>query len=96
MNKFQVTIQFKMDDEFMTLVPSHRTYINHLIEKGVIDQYLVTMETQRTWITISAKSKSEVEEYLIKSPLYKYWIYDIDELFVIDGQHYRLPALQLN
>lgn len=96
MHKFQVTIQFKMDDEFMTLVPSHRTYINHLIEKGVIDQYLVTMETQRTWITISAKSKREVEEYLIKSPLYKYWVYDIDELFVIDGQHYRLPVVQLN
>ena len=96
MHKFQVTIKFKMDDEFMTLVPSHRTYINHLIEKGVIDQYLVTMETQRTWITMSAKNKKEVEQYLIKSPLYKYWVYDIDELFVIDGQHYRLPVVQLN
>jgi len=85
-----------MDDEFMVLVPSHRTYINHLIEKGVIDQYLVTMESQRTWITISAKDKEEVEQYLIKSPLYKYWTYDIDELFVIDGQHYRLPVVQLN
>jgi muconolactone delta-isomerase len=96
MRKFQVTIQFHMDDDFMALVPSHRTYINHLIEKGIIDQYLVTMETQRTWITIAAKDKTEVEDYLIKSPLYKYWVYDIDELFVVDGQHYRLPALQLN
>jgi hypothetical protein len=54
------------------------------------------METQRTWITLSAKSKKEVEEYLAKSPLRKYWIYEIDELFVIDGQHYRLPAFELN
>jgi hypothetical protein len=87
---------FRMDDEFMTLVPSHRTYITHLIEKGVIDQYVVTMETQRSWITLSAKDKSDVDQYLVKSPLYKYWTYEIDELFVIDGQHYRLPALQLN
>jgi hypothetical protein len=85
-----------MDDGFMALVPAHRTYINQLIDKGVIDQYLVTMETQRTWITLSAKSKKEVEEYLSKSPLRKYWIYEIDELFVIDGQHYRLPAFELN
>ena len=96
MKKFQVTIQFHIDDDFMALVPSHRTYINQLIEKGVIEQYLVTMETQRTWITLTAKNKKEVEQYLAKSPLYKYWIYEIDELFVIDGQHYRLPAFQLN
>jgi len=96
MRKFQVTIEFKMDEEFMSLVPAHRTYITQLIEKGVIDQYVVTMETQRTWITLSAKDKTEVDQYLVKSPLYKYWTYEIDELFVIDGQHYRLPALQLN
>ena len=96
MKKFQVTIQFHIDDEFMALVPAHRSYISQLIEKGVIDQYLVSMESQRTWITLSAKSKKEVEQLLVKSPLYKYWIYEIDDLFVIDGQHYRLPAFQLN
>jgi hypothetical protein len=96
MKKFQVTIQFRMDEEFMKLVPSHRTYITKLIEDGVIDQYLVSMESQRVWITLSAKDKTEVDQYLVKSPLYKFWNYEIDELFVIDGQHYRLPALQFN
>jgi hypothetical protein len=47
MRKFQVTIQFQMNDDFAALVPSHRTYINRLISKGVIDHYVVTMETQR-------------------------------------------------
>jgi hypothetical protein len=96
MRKFQVTIQFHTDDEFMTLVPSHRTYINMLIEKGIIDLYAVTMESQRTWITFSAKDKMEVDRHLAKSPLYKYWTYEIDELFLFDGHHYRLPGLQLN
>ena len=96
MKKYQVTIKFEMDDEFTTLIPSHRVYINDLIEKGTIDQYVVSMETQRVWITFSAETKEEVEEYLSRSPIYKYWTVEIDELFLIDGQHYRLPALQLN
>ncbi len=97
MKKFQVTIQFEMDDEFMSLIPSHRVYINSLIEKGTIDQYVVSMETQRVWITISSETKVMVEKQLRKSPISKYWIsMEIDELMVIDGQHYRLPALQMN
>jgi hypothetical protein len=96
MTKYQVTIVFEMDDQFMELVPPHRTYINYLINKEVVDQYAVSMETQRVWITLSAKSKGEVEKILSKSPLYKYWRMEIDELFVLDGQHYRLPAVQPN
>ena len=96
MKKFQVSIQFRMDDDFMTLVPIHRTYINSLIEKGIIDQYVVSMETLRAWITFTADSKAQVDSYILKSPLYKYWTYEIDSLFVIDGQHYRLPAVQPN
>ena len=96
MAKFQVTIKFEMDDQFMTFVPSHRTYINHLIEKGIIDHYVVSMEAQKSWITFTANDKAEVEKYLLKSPLLKYWDYEIDELFVVDGKQYRLPGLQLN
>jgi hypothetical protein len=94
--KFQVTIRFEIDDEFMALVPAHRVYINSLIEYGIIDQYLVSMESQRSWITLSAQNKISVIEYLKKSPLYAYWKYEIDELFLFDGQHYRLPAVRLN
>lgn len=97
MKKFQVTIHFEMDDDFMSLIPSHRVYINSLIEKGIIDQYVVSMETQRLWITLSGEDKKDVEKRLKKSPVHKYWnTIEIDELFVIDGQHYRLPAIQMN
>jgi hypothetical protein len=96
MKKFQAIIKFTMDENFMSFVPSHRTYINYLINKGVIDIYAVSMESQTCWITLNAESKAEVDNYLTKTPLYKYWTYVIEELFVYDSQQYRLPAVQLN
>ena len=96
MPKYQVTIQFTMNDEFAGLIAPHRTYINYLINKDIIEHYAVSMETQHVWITMRAESKKEVEKILVKSPLCKFWTYVIDELFVLDGQHYRLPALQPN
>lgn len=96
LRKYLVTINFYIDDDFMTLVPPHRTYINYLINKGIIDSYAVSMETYRSWIMMTAATKDEVREYLKKSPLFKYWTLEIDELFIYDGQTYRLPALQMN
>jgi hypothetical protein len=94
--KFQVTIRFYMDDEFMKQVPAHRAYINELIDKNVIDYYAVSMETQRSWMIINAVDKKAVKAYLSESSLHNYWTIEIDELFVYDSQSYRLPALQLN
>jgi hypothetical protein len=85
-----------MDEEFMPLVPAHRTFINELIDKNIIDYYAVSMETQRSWMIINAADKNAVEVYLKQSTLYNYWTIEIDELFVYDSQAYRLPALQLN
>ena len=96
MKKYQAIITFDMDEEFITLVPPHRTYINYLLNKGIIDSYAVSMEVQKYWITINANDKKQVIDYLDKSPLSKYWDYEIVELFVYDSQSTRLPAVQLN
>lgn len=93
---FLVTIKFKLSDDFMSHVPRHRTYINMLINTNVIESYAVSMETHRSWIIINAQTKNEVEQILMKSTLYKFWTYEIDELFVFDSQNFRLPKLQLN
>jgi hypothetical protein len=66
------------------------------LNKGIIDSYAVSMEVQNSWITINANTKKEVKDYLDKSPLSKYWNYEIVELFVYDSQSTRLPAVQLN
>ena len=43
MKKFQAIISFEMDEEFMSFVPPHRTYINYLLNKGIIDSYAVSI-----------------------------------------------------
>jgi len=96
MKKFQAIIKFTIDEEFMSFVPAHRTYINYLLNKNIIDSYAVSMESQTCWITLNTDNKAEADKHLSKSPLYKYWTYTIEELFVYDSIHYRLPALQLN
>ena len=45
---------------------------------------------------MNAASKTDADAILVKSPLYKYWTYEIEELFVYDSQLYKLPAVQLN
>ncbi len=97
MKKFRQQYIFEMDDDFMSL-SLHRVYINSLIEKGIIDQYVVSMETQRLWITtMSGEDKADVEKRLKKSPVHKYWnTIEIDELFVIDGQHYKITCHQID
>lgn len=96
MNKYQAIIKFTVDDEFMSLIPAHREFINGLIEKNFIDQYVVSMESQQVWITVSAENKAEVKEQLSHSPIAKYWKMKVEELVVVDGQLHRLPAVQLN
>jgi muconolactone delta-isomerase len=96
MDKFQVTISFSMDDRFMELVPAHRVYINLLIEKNIIENYAVSMDTYRSWILFNANTKEEVMEHLRQSPLFAYWTIDVDRLFVYDGSTYRLPDVVLN
>jgi len=80
----------------MSLVPPHRTYVDYLINKQVIEHYAVSMESQQVWITLQAENKKEIEKLLAESPLYKYFSYTIDELYVLDGQNYRLPSIQFN
>jgi len=95
MKSFQATIKFEMSEEFMQRVPPHRTYINFLIKK-VVEHYAVSMETQRAWITLNAEDRDAARKLLAQSPLFPFWILEIDELFVLDGQQYRLPEVHPN
>jgi hypothetical protein len=96
MNKYLVSILFEWNEETMKIVAEHRAYVNTLIDDGVIEHYVVSMENQTIWVTINAASKIEVKKILAKSPFHKYWELNVHELIIWDGQNYRLPMVQLN
>jgi hypothetical protein len=95
--KFQVTITFTMDDDFGALVPEHRELINDLLEQHIIENYVVSLNSMTSWITINAYTAKEVRTMLNKSPLHKYWdSMSVDEIFVYDSLIYRWPELSYN
>jgi len=97
MKRYQVTARFEWNETVASLVEAHRTYINYLINKGTIEQYAVSMDSMRVWITIYADDREDVQKALEQSPLYPHWTsLEMDELIVLDGQQYRFPAVQLN
>ncbi len=96
MNKYQVSVFFSIDEDFMSLVPKHRGVINELILKGIIDSYAISAEAGRGWITMNAKDKPDIHKQLERSPLYKYFELEIDQLMVYDSQMYRFPKMVLN
>jgi hypothetical protein len=97
MKKFQVTILFTMDDDFMSYVPEHRQYINDLMNQNILETYAVSLECFTSWILINATSKKKAKEIITESPLSVYWHeIKIDELFVYDSSAYRENASSLN
>jgi hypothetical protein len=96
MNKYQAIIHFEWNEEAMSIIQEHRTYINELIDEQVIEHYVVSMETQQAWITLNADDKQQAREILDESPFSRFWTLELNELFLWDGQGYRLPAVQLN
>jgi aspartate 1-decarboxylase len=96
MNKYQVCVFFSVDEEFMGLVPKHRVVINELIISGVIDSYAISAEQGRGWITMNGASKNDIRKHLQRSPLFKYFELEIDQLMVYDSQMYRFPKMVLN
>lgn len=95
-NKYQVTIYFENDEQFLDHYPTHSDYFDSLIDKEVIDYFTISLETNRCWIVFSAINKIEVSNYLQFTHANKLWTVEIEELFVFESQSYRLPALQLN
>lgn len=95
-NKYQIIIYFENDDQFLDHFPTHKEYFDNLIEKGVIDYFTISLESNRCWIVFTALNKIEVSNYLQFTLSNKLWTVEIEELYVYESQHYRLPALQLN
>lgn len=98
MKKYMVQIYLPdyLGDDFYTLIPKHREFINLLIEKGNIVNYYINAEKTKGWIEMNGKSADEVKGFVNRFPIKQFIRFDIQEIMIFDGEAYRLPKLVLN
>ena len=99
MPTFVVTIRLPdaFDEEFIALIPSHRAFINHLLNEKIVEVYAISSDRSRGWITINGDNVAAVQAVVEQFPLYQYLHgVEIDELFIFDSAASRFPHISLN
>ena len=98
MNEYMVVIQFatSFSEEFSALIPRQRAQVNHLMEKGIITSYSLSLDRERLWITLLATSLDAVDKTLRMMPLYKFMRYHVIELMFHNSPLYAKMHLSMN
>ena len=85
------------DEEFIALIPSHRDFINHLLNENVVEVYAISSDRSRGWVTINGDDAAAVQAVVEQFPLYHYLRgVEIDELFIFDSTASRFPLISIN
>ena len=85
------------DEEFISLIPSHRQLVNQLLSVHIMEAYAISAARDRGWITLNAEDATAAQSIVRQLPLYKYFSeVRIDELFIFDRAPGRFPAISLN
>jgi hypothetical protein len=85
------------DDDFIALIPSHRDFINQLLNKKIVETYAISSDRSRGWVTINGDNEAAVRAVVEQFPLYHYLHgVEIDELFIFDTLASRFPHISLN
>ncbi len=84
-------------EDFMALIPRHRSFINRLLSEKVIETYAISADRRRGWVTINGDDAGAVRAVVEQFPLYRYFQgIEIDELFIFDTVATRFPHISLN
>lgn len=67
-------------EEFTSRIPNQRMVINHMLEKGKIHSYSLSLNRRKLWAVFQASSESEVWELLDTFPLRDFMTPYIHEL----------------
>jgi hypothetical protein len=84
-------------EDFMAVIPQHRTFINQLLSEHIIEAYAISASRSRGWAIIVADDEVAVQAIVEQFPLYSYLRgIEIDELFIFDSAASRFPHISLN
>jgi hypothetical protein len=99
MAKFVVSFRLpdSFEEDFMSLIPRHRAFINRLIEDQIIEAYAISADRSRGWITMNGQHSAAIQSVVEQFPLYRFLReVEIDELFIFDSAASRFPRISLN
>ena len=99
MPTFVVTLRLpdSFDEDFITLIPRHRDFINTLLADHIIEAYAISADRSRGWVTMNGESAAAVRAVVEQFPLYRFLQHiEIDELFIFDSAAARFPRISLN
>jgi hypothetical protein len=83
-------------EEFFSLIPAQRAYVNQMIRKGVITSYSLSLDRSQLWVTLRAHSEEEVVEVVAKFPLIRWMEIEIQPLMFRETAVTSMPPVSLN
>jgi hypothetical protein len=89
------TLPVLLEESFWEQIPSHRKYINSLMETEKIVTYSVNQNRSKGWVVINASTEAEVKRMVDRFPIRRFIKIEIDELFIFDSM-IGAPRLVLN
>jgi len=98
MNEYMIIVHFitTLNEEFVSLIPSQRTEVNRLMEKGILTSYSLSSDRKILWMILLAASSKAVETTLKMMPLYKFMQYEIVELMFHNNPVYTPMHFSMN
>ena len=98
MSQFMVEFDLPspFSQEFIEKIPNQRMVINRMLEVGKIHSYALSMDRERLWCIINAKSELEVMEIIGEFPLHDFMTPHITELMFHNAVVFKVPAFSLN
>ena len=99
MPRFVVSLRLPdaFDEAFINLIPQHRAFINQLLTDKVVENYAISSDRSRGWVTINGDDAAAVQAVVEQFPLYPYLHgVEIDELFIFDSASSLFLPISLN
>jgi muconolactone delta-isomerase len=92
----EIKLPNEITDDFMRKIPSHRVFINSLINLGKIQSYTINEERTKGWIIFNASKQAEVQEIIEQLPIFEFIKYKIHTILVHDSELFRFPKIHMN
>ncbi len=98
MKQFLVYIKLpgEFTEEFISLIPKQRAWINSLMRKGIIISYSLSADRTQLWIVMEAMSDINIIEVLSAFPLIRFMKPEINELMFHNSIYVDIPKVSLN